>query len=95
MSETLALTKDEAIEVITCAFPYPSHITHWDTSEDDAVRFTWRGVRFRLSLRYSLMVEEVDRSFLSGSDIAILAESLIKRVYLDRAARVSSQGGER
>ena len=76
------LTKDGLLEVVTVAVPYSSQLRAWNTqSEEDAVRFTWRGNRYRVSLP-SLMVDECDGRMLSGSDIAILMEALLKMAYV-------------
>ena len=72
----MKLTKEQLVECIVKAFPYPNQITDFDLSRDDSVRFTWRSDRFRASL--SGMVEEVRDPMLHGSNLAILAEQLIK-----------------
>lgn len=72
-------TKEQAIEIITKALPYPEHITDWDfSSSEDSVRFTWRGNRFRVDLEYE-RAEEVKGIMLEGGDLAICVSELIKR----------------
>lgn len=79
------MTRDEAVEMVVKALPYPEHITAWDTAtEEGVVRFTWRGDRFRYSYTGSGMVEEVDDCFLRSSNLAILVEYAIKRAYINR-----------
>ena len=79
------MTRDEAVELVVAALPYPAQIKELDTtSEETALRFTWRGNRFRFSYATSWMVEEVTDCFLAGSDLAILVEALIKTVYTNR-----------
>ena len=76
-------TKEQAIETIVNAFPYPKQIKDWDlTTEKDAVIFTWRENRFRMCLKYG-RVEEVGDGVLIGSDIAILATHIIKIANLN------------
>jgi hypothetical protein len=82
------MTRDEAVELIVAALPYPAQIRDWDTtSESDALRFTWRGNRFRFSYATSWLCEEVDDCFLRGSDLALLVEHLVKIVYVNRPLR--------
>jgi hypothetical protein len=85
------MTKDQAITAIVRGLPHPYHISDLDTtSEENAVRFTWRRDRFRLSLAGRPSVEEVDDGFLSGSNIAILMEALIQRAFTDMAMEAQS-----
>jgi len=61
----------QIIELLINALPYPNQIKDIDlVSEEDAVRFTWRSSRYRVSL--DLFVEEVNAGCLAGSDSAIL-----------------------
>ena len=64
------------LEQIIQALPYSSQIIDIDLSCLGEVRFTWRTQRFRVT--ESLMVEEVQGCLLSGSNIAILLESLLR-----------------
>jgi hypothetical protein len=74
----VSTTKGELIEAIMRAVPYPQHINAIDLdSEADAIRFTWRGDRFRVST--TLFVETSDGHFLNGGNLSILMEQLIKR----------------
>jgi hypothetical protein len=70
------VTNDELVERIVKRFPYPAQIREWDTARDGSVRFTWRGSRFRVS--DNLFVETVEGAFLSGGDISILAQALLR-----------------
>lgn len=73
-------TKEKAIEAIVNALPYPQHISDWDLSIENEIRFTWRkDNRFRLDLQ-SGRVEEVGDGVLIGSDISILVTKLLKGV---------------
>jgi len=75
--------KESLVEIITGALPYPEQIGKWDwTSETDAVRFTWRGNKFRVGMSH-LSVEEVGNGVLIGSDISILLEKLIKLSWFE------------
>ena len=72
-------TPEDLIELAVKALPYPDQIRDWDLStEDSAVRFTWRDTRFRVST--NLFVEEVTPPVLRGSNISIILEALLKYV---------------
>lgn len=79
------ITKEKMIEVITTALPYANQIRDYDlSSEEDAMRFAYRGDRFRVSTYSDLLrVEQVEGGFLSGSNIAIVMEALLKRTLID------------
>jgi hypothetical protein len=88
------MTRDEAVELIVAALPYPAQIRDWDTAVDDgSLRFTWRGTRYRFSYGTSWLVEEVGDGVLIGSDQALLIEHLIKTVYVNRPGRVGKMVG--
>jgi hypothetical protein len=83
------MTRDEAVEHVVAALPYPAQIRDWDTeTESDSVRFTWRGTRYRFAYANSWLVEEIDDGMLVGSDQALLIEQLIRVTYVHRAVRV-------
>lgn len=69
-------TKSELLSKVIKIIPYPDQMTDFDLMLHDQIRFTWRSVRFRVSL--SGMVEEVNDGFLRGSNISLLLEALIK-----------------
>lgn len=70
------MKRENLIEAIVRAVPYPNQITDWDLSGYLAVRFTWRGIRFRVSLEG--YVEEIQGVFGVGNNISILMEKLIQ-----------------
>lgn len=71
------MSKERILEAVVSAMPYPSQIKDWDfSSESNAVRFTWRSSRFRVT--ETLGVEQVTAGMLCGSDIALLVEALLK-----------------
>ena len=70
-------TKEEAVELIIKSLPYPNQIHHWSFREEEAIRFTWRSARYRLSLSGMIEEESKPSGFLKGSDKAILIEKLI------------------
>ena len=72
----------EMVEVIVKALPHSDHISEWGLTEEDAVRFKWRGDYFRVSLREPISVEQVEGHFLAGSNLAILMGSLLRRTWL-------------
>jgi len=69
-------TKELLLEAIYKCIPYSNQITQLSLSEEEAIRFTWRSLRFRVSLNGS--VEEVGESVLIGSDASILLSGLIR-----------------
>ncbi len=73
--------KETLVELVNKAMPYSNQIGQWDFSENDAVRFVWRGNKFRVS--QNLGVETVGNGVLIGSDISILLEKLIKLAWYD------------
>jgi hypothetical protein len=75
--------KGQLIEAILLAVPYPQQTTEWDiASEEGAIRFSWRGDRFRVSLN-GLLVETVRGGILAGDNPAILMESLVRRAVVE------------
>lgn len=72
------VTKEEIVERLYKNIPYPNCVEQLDTSsEGNAVRFIWRGTRFRVST--NLCVEEVVKGgFLAGSNEADLIAALLK-----------------
>ena len=67
----------QILELVIQAMPNPEHIGRIDVeSEDNAVRFSWRGVRFRVSS--GLFVEEAHNSMLCGSNLATVVQALLK-----------------
>ena len=86
MRTEMNYTPEQVIQAVVCAIPYPQHVKDWDLSSvPDAVRFTWRSDRFRVSLR-SGMVEQEDGRLLCGSNIAILVESMIRSAVVRASA---------
>lgn len=80
----MKLTQEQLVELISQSLPYSEQITNWDFSEEGAVRFQWRSSIYRVSK--NLFVEEKESIFLKGSDITIILEALLKRVYLEKEA---------
>jgi len=76
--------KNRMIEVIILAFPLSEQIKDWDLfGASDAIRFSWRGTRFRVGVE-TLSVSTVNDCFSTFDDMAILVESLLKRVQAQR-----------
>lgn len=75
------MNKNVLLVLIIRAIPYPQQIEDIELEKDtEAVRFTWRGTRFRVG--QNLMVEEVKDGMLSGSDMAILLGHILTIVYI-------------
>lgn len=72
-----SVTKAKMLEAVLTEIPLPQQIREIDiTSEENAVRFTWRDQRFRVQ---DQLVEEIVEGMRSGSNTAILLSALIKR----------------
>lgn len=70
-------TKEQIVELVIKAMPYPEQITSWSfTESNDSVLFTWRGQRFKVN--NNLFVVEIEKDCGVGSNTAILLERLIK-----------------
>lgn len=68
--------KAEVLSRLLDVIPYPDQIAGLDTtSEPRAIRFTWRGSRFRVSTDFS--VEQCEGGMLKGSNEALLIEALM------------------
>lgn len=74
------MNKEKLLVRILARLPYSNQITNVDmSSELEAIRFTWRGTRFRVSGGMGLpYVEEVEGQMLSGSNISILLQGLLR-----------------
>ena len=75
----------ETLETVLGALPYPDQIHEIDFSDSGAVRFSWRGARYRISAE--LLVEEVQEAVLATSDRAILLSALLKTSRALKEAR--------
>ena len=75
------MTKEELVQVIYSTMPYPSQIRDLDfTTEDNAVRFSWRCDRFRVViLNTTISVEQVEGNVLVGSNITIILNELLNQ----------------
>lgn len=70
------MNKDNVVELIYATIPYADQITNLNTAEDNAIRFTWRGDNFRVTL--DLHVTEIDGSAVTSNNISILLECLLR-----------------
>lgn len=81
---TIMHTQAQIIELLINALPYPNQIKDIDmSSEAEAVRFTWRGIRYRVDGK--LNTDEVDKGCLVGSDLAILLRQCLNQSLLLKA----------
>lgn len=75
------MNKEQTLELLIKAIPYPNQIDEIDfSSEENAIRFIWRGTKFRVSTTYH--VEECSDGVLCGSDKAILLSGLLKKTRI-------------
>lgn len=71
------MEKHKILELVLKRLPCSQQIEEIDlTSDHDAIRFTWRDDRLRISK--SLSVEQVKGSALCGSNLAKVIEQLLK-----------------
>lgn len=71
--------KASLVERVYRSIPYSMGISNLDiTSEENAIRFDWRGTRYRVDANGG--TEEVGNGVLIGSDCAILMEAIIRGV---------------
>lgn len=72
------MTKGELVELIYQAVPESNSITELNLGEENAVRFNWSGIRYRVDT--GLNVETVAGNMLiSGSDSRLMS-ALLKSV---------------
>lgn len=81
------ITKAKLIELVIRALPHSEQIRSMDIdSEDDAIRFEWRGNP--LHLHTSLSANTIGDGVLIGDDFSLLVSALVKRVYASDASSV-------
>ena len=71
------MTKKQLILHCLQIIPYPSQIRNLDIHEDKAIRFTWRGERFRITT--SLNCESVADGMRIGTNSTILLRRLLQK----------------
>lgn len=77
-------TQAQIIELLINALPYPNQIKDIDIiSEEDAVRFTWRSSKYRVS--NALCTEQAYNECLITSDTAILIRRCLDQSVVLRA----------
>ena len=73
-------TQARILELLLKGMPYAQQIEDVSlTTEKGAVRFTWRGTKFRVSC-YAGLVEVVEGAFLTGNNEAILLGRILELV---------------
>lgn len=73
------MNKEKLLEIIISAIPFSNQIKDINFENENAIRFTWREIRFRVT--DSLFVEEVEfDGMLIKSSLSILLEKLITQV---------------
>ncbi len=84
------LTKDNLVPIVTHALPYPGQISNWDSElgGERSIYFEWRGDCFKVTIKsggHGIMVEESTHQgrMLTGSNISILLEALIKQELIN------------
>jgi hypothetical protein len=73
-------SKTLVVEAIFKTIPYPEQIRELDLDgEPSAIRFTWRGIRFRVDYKDRVWTEEVQGKLLSGSNTCLLMDVLLQQ----------------
>lgn len=73
---------EELVVTIYKSLPYSEQITDLDFSEEGAIRFTWRSVRFRVSKAMDVeTVQGEQGAILASDDISMIFETLLKKTY--------------
>ena len=73
------MTKGELVELIISKLPYSNQIRDWDlTTEERAIRFTWRRERFRVYETGDVEFVNIETSCLEGNNLSILMTGLLK-----------------
>lgn len=75
------MTNDELLTLVIGCIAYANHIAGINTSNDNEIRFTWRGDRFRVSK--DLEVSSVEGNILSGGNKSILLRAILQRAAID------------
>jgi hypothetical protein len=73
------MSQAKLVEALIKSLPYPTQIKNIDFSEEDMVRFEWRGATY---LYGGNDVAECENGCLRGSDRAILMRTLLERSTL-------------
>lgn len=69
------MTNDELVMLVVFALPYPDQIKDLDTTKLNAIYFSWRGDRFRVTA--DLHADTVEGSLLVGNSISIVLRALL------------------
>lgn len=67
----LITTKEEGIELLNKALPYPGQMKNIDLKKENAIYFDWRNQRYRLDFEYC-RVDSCRNGLLYGDDASIL-----------------------
>lgn len=91
------MTPEEAIECITKALPDPGSISKWDLGkahdDDPQILFSWRGIRFKLWLKLSMLSETTEDGINNNTNLSAVISALIKREYMEMEAKESADSG--
>jgi hypothetical protein len=71
------MEKERAIELIYKSIPYSNQINELQL-HNDHLRFSWRGLKFRLCF-HTGSIDEIEDGTRVGSNVSILMEALLKQ----------------
>lgn len=74
------MNNSQIFEIVLSAIPYANQINDIDFTQEGVIRFSWRSSRYRVD--ENLHVEEIEGSFLTGTDKAMLFRELLKKTKL-------------
>ena len=74
------MNNGQRIEAVLKSLPYSKQITEINLTEENAIKFNWRGTTFRVSM--NLHVEEVRGGCLERGNTVIILEELLKKSKL-------------
>lgn len=72
------MTKEEALEILITAIPYPEQIKNYDFSVDGRISFTWRSDRFAFDYD-NISIDLYEGGCLVTTNSCILMRELLKR----------------
>lgn len=74
------MTAENIIVWVVKSLPYSNQIENLEIESSSAIRFDWRGNRYRVSSHLS--VEMVDGSLLHSNDHTMLIETIINKTQV-------------
>jgi len=80
-----ARTTGQVLELVLKAIPHPHLIREIDLTHTDCINFTWRGIRFHVTVDF--YVDEVQEHCWIGTPMAILLNQVLKQAAIIESTR--------